>query len=80
MLAEIPCKRARLTVVYFYTISAGASGRSLKSASPLAQLQLMHLLDQRASRSTSSIIDLPNARIPIVGTSSRNAVDIGPSS
>lgn len=33
--------------------------RSLKSR---AQLQLMHLLDQRASRSTSSIIDHPNAR------------------
>lgn len=36
------------------------STRSLKSES-LARLQLMHLLDQRASRSTSSIIDHSNA-------------------
>lgn len=38
--------------------------RSLKSR---AQLQLMHLLDQRASRSTSSIIDHPNAHAPTQG-------------
>lgn len=42
--------------------------RSLKSR---AQLQLMHLLDQRASRSTSSIIDHPNAHAPTLYTGLR---------